>query len=147
QGDLDLSGYRYGPNADRTSTTGSGEPLALTIRASGDLTINGSITDGFGVPNTSRDESNFPGRVYGQGQVNVPGWTIVDMNLSHDGPIGHWDGDIWDFEFSVAITLTRDWTVPAGYFWGSGVYDSSGKFYRNGDTVPAGTTLTKTGDW
>ncbi|MCM2248731.1 hypothetical protein, partial [Klebsiella pneumoniae] len=42
-GDVDLSGYRYGPNA--TSVRGSGEPGALVLRAGGDLNIFGSITD------------------------------------------------------------------------------------------------------
>lgn len=49
-GDIDLSRYRYAslnPNSPKTVTYGSGEPMALVIRASGDLTVNGSISDGF----------------------------------------------------------------------------------------------------
>ncbi|ABD05193.1 haemagglutinin-like protein [Rhodopseudomonas palustris HaA2] len=52
-GDLDLAKYRYGPNADRYTTSasfGAGEPGALVIRAGGNLTIGGSISDGFGTP-------------------------------------------------------------------------------------------------
>jgi filamentous hemagglutinin family protein len=54
-GDLDLSGLRYAdpkqfgfqinPNQD-----GSGEPGAIVFRAAGDLTINGSVSDGFAAP-------------------------------------------------------------------------------------------------
>ncbi|MEW6640496.1 MAG: filamentous hemagglutinin family protein [Pseudomonadota bacterium] len=57
-GDLDLAGYRYGPNAnrDRTSPTfGAGEPGALVLRAAGNLNINGSINDGFAAPPASPD--------------------------------------------------------------------------------------------
>ncbi|HEX7925373.1 MAG TPA: filamentous hemagglutinin, partial [Bradyrhizobium sp.] len=54
KGDLDLSGYRYGPNAD-LAVRGSGEPGVLVIRAATDLKINGSITDGFAPPAASPD--------------------------------------------------------------------------------------------
>ncbi|MBR1218972.1 filamentous hemagglutinin family protein [Bradyrhizobium sp. U87765 SZCCT0131] len=57
-GDLDLAGYRYGPNAnrDRSSPTfGAGEPGALVLRAAGNLKINGSINDGFATPPASPD--------------------------------------------------------------------------------------------
>jgi filamentous hemagglutinin family protein len=51
-GDIDLAGYRYGPNAGRnpaSASYGAGEPMALVVRAGGNLTINGSVSDGFGV--------------------------------------------------------------------------------------------------
>ncbi|MCC8962179.1 filamentous hemagglutinin family protein [Bradyrhizobium sp. Pear76] len=54
KGDLDLSGYRYGPKAD-PAVRGSGEPGVLVIRAATDLKINGSITDGFAPPPASPD--------------------------------------------------------------------------------------------
>ncbi len=46
QGDLVLGGYRYGPGAV-AGDYGTGEPGVLTIRASGNLNVYGSITDGF----------------------------------------------------------------------------------------------------
>jgi filamentous hemagglutinin family protein len=52
-GDLDLSGLRYvslNPATQKTSVHGSGEPGSLTLRAAGDLVINGSVTDGFAPP-------------------------------------------------------------------------------------------------
>ena len=46
EGDLDLSNYRYGPNADRNDPArrGFGEAGVLLVRAKGDLNIYGSIT-------------------------------------------------------------------------------------------------------
>ena len=51
-GDLDLSNYRYGPNANRTDPAlrGYGEPGTLVLRAGGNLTLHGSINDGFAPP-------------------------------------------------------------------------------------------------
>jgi hypothetical protein len=52
---IDLSGYRYGPNANRDTTSiayGAGEPMNLVIRAGANLTVNGNISDGFGLPAT-----------------------------------------------------------------------------------------------
>lgn len=52
-GDLDLSGYRYGPAADRDPTSasyGAGEPMTLVIRAGGNLSVKGNINDGFAPP-------------------------------------------------------------------------------------------------
>jgi filamentous hemagglutinin family protein len=46
-GDLDLSGYRYGPNA---KGGGSGEPGTLVLRAADNLLVTGNITDGFSPP-------------------------------------------------------------------------------------------------
>ncbi len=52
-GDLNLADFRYAsrnPNAQVTGVYGSGEPGALVIRAGGNLSIYGSITDGFDAP-------------------------------------------------------------------------------------------------
>jgi len=60
KGDLNLAGYRYGPRAVRNPDAadyGAGEPLALVVRAEGDLAIHGSITDGFGLPKRTPDDS------------------------------------------------------------------------------------------
>jgi len=45
-GDLDLSGYRYGPTVN-AAIRGSGEPGVLNLRAGANLNIQGSINDGF----------------------------------------------------------------------------------------------------
>ncbi|WP_165421159.1 filamentous haemagglutinin family protein [Bradyrhizobium sp. Leo170] len=60
-GDLDLSGYRYGPNAD-PARRGSGEPGVVVMRAGGNLNINGSISDGFALPPVTPDDARFPGQ-------------------------------------------------------------------------------------
>ena len=70
-GDLDLSGYRYGPQA--TSVRGSGEPGALSLRAGGDLDIKGSINDGFAAPPATPDDY---------------GWLVNEEILLGDQPSG-----------------------------------------------------------
>ncbi|WP_175626465.1 MULTISPECIES: filamentous haemagglutinin family protein [Oxalobacteraceae] len=59
--DLDLSGYRYGPNANRADPAlrGFGEPGMLVIRAAGDINIYGSINDGFAPPPTTPDDKGW----------------------------------------------------------------------------------------
>jgi filamentous hemagglutinin family protein len=47
-GDLNLALLRYGPNAG--SAPGAGIAGLLTLRAANNLTVNGSITDGFATP-------------------------------------------------------------------------------------------------
>lgn len=46
QGDWDVSGFRYGANAD-WAKSGAGEPGVLTLRAQGNLVFNGALSDGF----------------------------------------------------------------------------------------------------
>src|SRR5262249_13131422 len=69
-GDLDLSGYRYGPTVN-PAVRGSGEPGMLVLRAGGDLTIKGSVNDGFAPPPGTPDDK-------GWGIVAIPGGTIND---------------------------------------------------------------------
>ncbi|WP_454695736.1 filamentous haemagglutinin family protein [Achromobacter aegrifaciens] len=73
-GDIDLSNYRYGPNANRTvaALRGYGEPGKLVLRAGGDLAIHGSINDGFAPPPETIDDSGWKlveGRFLGNGQT------------------------------------------------------------------------------
>ncbi|MDC8759663.1 filamentous haemagglutinin family protein [Janthinobacterium fluminis] len=60
-GDLDLSGYRYGPGANRADPArrGYGEPGVLVIRAGGDLSVHGSINDGFAPPPATPDDRGW----------------------------------------------------------------------------------------
>ncbi|KYZ86682.1 hypothetical protein A3Q32_15415 [Alcanivorax sp. KX64203] len=55
-GDLDFSGYRYGPDVDE-SVDGSGTAGVFVMRAGGDLEVNGSVTDGFKLPPNTPDSS------------------------------------------------------------------------------------------
>lgn len=60
-GDIDLSGYRYGPQADRVDPArrGFGESAALALRAEGDIRLYGSINDGFAPPPANPDEAGW----------------------------------------------------------------------------------------
>ncbi|MGJ7545856.1 filamentous haemagglutinin family protein [Variovorax sp. LT1R16] len=127
-GDLDLSGYRYGANANRdanSATYGAGEPMALAIRAAGTLTVKGSISDGFagtpGIPGTPN--------VY-EGVVDIPTTFSLD-DWGYSNPIYN----------SVDYTeyyLAADWVVPNIDLYGFGIFLGSGS-YNPGDTVKAGT--------
>ena len=72
-GDLDLSGYRYGPGAIRPTRPGAhmGEPGVLLIRAKGNLNVHGSINDGFAPP-LSTDEDSRAWRLVGRLATNNP---------------------------------------------------------------------------
>ena len=75
-GDLDLSGYRYGPRAG-SGIRGSGEPGVLVLRAGGDLKINGSINDGCAPPPPTNDDYNWAdggeGRMWAVSSLLEPG--------------------------------------------------------------------------
>jgi filamentous hemagglutinin family protein len=60
-GDIDMSNYRYGPDANTTNEArrGYGEPGKLVLRAAGDLNIYGSINDGFAPPPESLDDNGW----------------------------------------------------------------------------------------
>ncbi|MCD9030833.1 filamentous hemagglutinin family protein [Luteimonas sp. Y-2-2-4F] len=124
-GDLDLSGYRYGPGAD-PALRGAGEPGVLTLRAGGDLRVEGSINDGFAPPPETPDDPTFR---------YVPG-EIVTV------PSGSTRPDDWALETDLVVL--EDWTVPDTAFYRDGwgyVYDANWTYYGPGQTVPAGTTL------
>lgn len=79
QGDLDLSGMRYAslnPRFQVTNARGSGEVGASPLRAGGDLSIYGSINDGFAPPPSTQDDIGWkllPGRDINGSDVIVPG--------------------------------------------------------------------------
>ncbi|WP_051334972.1 filamentous haemagglutinin family protein [Bradyrhizobium sp. Ai1a-2] len=130
-GDIDLAKYRYGTGADRdpnSATYGAGEPMALVIRAGGNLTIKGSISDGF---------KSAPG---------TPA-TYVDVDIAHSPIFGNssWcDPFACWFNDTTDVVVVAPWTVPNTNFyvniWG-GETDVNGHFYGPGDTIPAGTVL------
>jgi hypothetical protein len=65
-GDLNFSKLRYTDPVQlfgiaQTGVTGSGEPGSINFRASNDLTINGSISDGFLAPPDSQKKNVLPG--------------------------------------------------------------------------------------
>jgi filamentous hemagglutinin family protein len=80
-GDIDLSGYRYGPGANRLDPArrGYGEPGVLAIRAGGNLNIYGSINDGFAPPPKTPDDT---------------GWYLTEMRTAGGGGLTPFGADI-----------------------------------------------------
>ncbi|WP_245258240.1 filamentous haemagglutinin family protein [Rhodopseudomonas palustris] len=112
-GDLDLSGYRYGPNADRnvnSATYGFGEPGAYNIRAVGNLNIHGSINDGFAPPPSTPDD--------------VKGWLLEEGVVPYGG----------DLVLATAVTLETGTVFKKGVTLN---YDLPASF----GTLPSGTVL------
>ncbi len=118
-GDLDLSGYRYGPDADRNDPArrGYGEPGRLVIRAAGGLNVHGSINDGFAPPAATPDDN---------------GWVLAEARFQGPGGSSTFGGDIVvPIDGVVLDTGTR---FPAG----STLNYSVGVAAM---TLPAGTVL------
>ncbi len=80
EGDLDLANYRYGPDVD-PAVRGSGTAGVFNLRAGGDLTVNGNISDGFGVPLTSPDSEYFLDFELEPGTVNNSNILLRDLVL------------------------------------------------------------------
>ncbi|NVO17593.1 MAG: filamentous hemagglutinin family protein [Rhodoplanes sp.] len=119
-GDLDLSGYRYGPGADRGNAAlrGFGEPGMLVIRAAGNLDINGSINDGFAPPAATPDDSGWVltearSDYYPNGYTPFGGDIVVPI-----------DGVVLDVGTTFQAGVTLNYAVPVAAM-----------------TLPAGTVL------
>ncbi|CAB3647084.1 hypothetical protein LMG3431_02539 [Achromobacter pestifer] len=161
-GDLDLSGHRYAslnPHTQRTSVYGSGEAGALAIRAGGDLSIFGSVNDGFAPPPDTPDDNGWvltPGvQGYG-GDVIVPG-SGVELAMGTRFPAGktlNYAVPLADMtlpagtELPIQGVLASDLTVQSGTVLRAAVRDASGTIlYAAGTvmdtavTLPAGTRL------
>ncbi len=131
-GDVDLAKYRYGANADRdpnSATYGAGEPMALVVRASGGLTINGSISDGFG---------SLPGTPPTYSTIDITNSPLFNTGPDWCGPYSCWA------DTAQNVTILTAWTIPNDdYFnnWWGPLKGVDGQLYRPGDTIPAGTEL------
>ncbi|KAF1072395.1 filamentous haemagglutinin family protein [Variovorax sp.] len=165
-GDLDLSGYRYGPGAN-PAVRGSGEAGVIVVRAGGDLTVNGSITDGFDLPPATPDDNGwvltgalsrdtvarFGGELYGAASgdaaTRLHGGSASTMVLGFDAPIrqaGLNRGVAIPFEFFSRSALSvPSWAAgEGGWLATADIYSAAGtRLYRAGDRVgaslPAGT--------
>lgn len=110
RGDVDLSGQRYAslnPGSARTDVYGSGEVGMLTLRAGGDLSIHGSINDGFAPPPETPDDGGWlltaGVQAYG-GDVVVP---VGGLTLA--------DGTTYPKGKTLNYTITaRNVTLPSG---------------------------------
>ncbi|RTL62478.1 MAG: filamentous hemagglutinin, partial [Hyphomicrobiales bacterium] len=163
---LELSGYRYGPNADRnaaSATYGYGEAMALTLRASGDLVVKGRISDGFGTvaitdPNyftlsttqTLTTATTLSSAVYVSSSTRVP---LTTLNFAITiGSATVKGGAAIPFQFTTTAqipTVRNGWTTTAN------IYDTAGNLaYAAGTliktqipasyTFAAGTVLPST---
>ncbi|NLS28480.1 hypothetical protein S2M10_34900 [Sphingomonas sp. S2M10] len=114
-GDLDLSGYRYGPDAN--GVRGMGDPGVLVLRAGGNLNINGSINDGFAPPATTPDEDGWEltetRGTNGAGVLAFGGDVVVPI-----------DGVVLDTGTTYGAGVTLNYAIPVG-----------------AATLPAGTVL------
>ncbi|UGV28505.1 filamentous hemagglutinin N-terminal domain-containing protein [Rhodopseudomonas boonkerdii] len=141
-GDIDLSGYRYGPGADRntaSATYGAGEPLALVIRAGGNLKIGGSISDGFRAS---------AGKAATYTVLDATGITsqFATYTQTYNGTY-----TFYQKKANADLVVISAWTVPsatgnfyawwANDWWGNWLTDTNGHAYVAGETIPAGTVL------
>ena len=156
QGDLDLSGMRYASLNSRfqqTNVRGSGEVGSLLLRAGGDLSIYGSINDGFAPPPATRDDSGWvllPGRDINGSDIIVPGKgvTLADgtlfpggIALNYDLPVKGFNLDA-DTRLPVTMTLDQAVTLPAGTVLAAAVRDSAGNIvHAAGSLLATAQTL------
>lgn len=132
QGDLDLSGHRYeslNPNTQKSSAVyGSGEVGHLVIRAGGDLSVYGSLNDGFMPPPDTPDNDGWvltPGKQPFNGDVVVPR-TGIELQ---DGTT-YLSGVVLNFDLPLqAITLAAGSRLPVAGELATGI------------SLPAGTVL------
>ncbi|VVE66997.1 Heme/hemopexin-binding protein [Pandoraea anapnoica] len=137
-GDIDLAKFRYGPNANRdpnSASYGAGEPMALVVRAGGNLTIGGSISDGF------RASAGAPAQ-FSLIDVTTAPYFKKQTNVVGGATFTYW------FDENNDLYLANAWTVPNDAFynwwtinWWGPYVDTQGNSYNPGDTIPAGTTL------
>lgn len=156
QGDLDLSGYRYAslnPHTQKTSVYGSGEPGNLTLRAGGDLSIYGSINDGFAPPPDTQDDKGWvllPGIDFTGGDIVVPGAgvTLADGTAFPAGTILNYDVPLKGMtvvagtRLPVAVTLAQPLVLPAGTVLAAEVRDNVGNLlFAAGTLLQQNVTL------
>ncbi|WP_434027796.1 filamentous haemagglutinin family protein [[Pseudomonas] boreopolis] len=163
-GDLDLSGYRYGPQANRADPAlrGFGEPGVLVLRAAGDLNIHGSINDGFAPPPDNPDEKGAgwvlsetrdnmgAGKTPFGGDIVIPiDGVVLDTGtqfpagatLNYDIPVraATLPGGT---TLPVAVTLTGTLTLAAGQVLAADVVTADGTHLKAGTVLPEALTLT-----
>ncbi len=169
-GDLDFSGYRYGPDVDE-AVHGSGTAGVFVMRAGGDLEVNGSVTDGFKLPPNTPDSSytlDFeldPGLLNGAGQLTQDfeleenltlrsGWSLGSVHSSGSPYLLPFDltetliqvspgvSIPFDGELSSPVSLPFGATLPADIVLPVQINDLArpGTTYGPG-LVPAGTTV------
>ncbi|RKF22418.1 filamentous hemagglutinin N-terminal domain-containing protein [Altericroceibacterium spongiae] len=95
--DLDFSGYRYGPDAN-PAVRGSGFAGVVSLRAGGDLIVNGNINDGFDLPPVTPDSIY---NIEMTGRLNADYVLPLDMAMEAGWSIG----SAYSYEYSLPFDL------------------------------------------
>lgn len=159
-GDIDLSGYRYGPQSNRTDPArrGFGESAALVLRAEGDINVYGSINDGFAPPPANPDEDGWvllegrsagtPNTAFG-GDLIVPG-EGVQLQRGTEFRAGATLNYALPFEavtlpagtvLPAEMRLSGPLLLPAGTVLGAAVTTAGGEVVAAGTVLAQALTL------
>ena len=159
-GDIDLSGYRYGPQSNRLDPArrGFGESAALVLRAEGDINVYGSINDGFAPPPANPDEdgwvllegrsSGTPNTAFG-GDLIVPG-EGVQLQRGTEFRAGATLNYALPFEavtlpagtvLPTEMRLSGPLLLPAGTVLGAAVTTAGGEVVAAGTVLAQALTL------
>ena len=111
-GDLDLSGYRYGPSANAPSR-GYGEPGAINFRAAGNLNIRGSVNDGFAPPPATTGDNGW---ILDQGVLAYGGDLMLPIAITLEGGSIFRAGAVLNYDLPVKFrdNFNRSIAFPAG---------------------------------
>ncbi len=159
QGDLDLSGHRYeslNPHTQKLNGVyGSGEVGNLVIRAGGDLSVFGSVNDGFMPPPETQDDAGWvltPGKQMFNGDVVVPraGIELQDGTAFPAGTVLNYDLPIKAMTLAsgtrlpIAATLDQPLTLAAGTVLSGDIRNADNSLaYAAGTRLSADITLAK----
>ena len=157
-GDLDLSNYRYGPQAD-PARRGYGVPGVLVLRAGGNLNVHGSINDGFAPPPDSPDDNGWQlaeGRYASLGQTPFGQELVIPVDgvqldtgtafpagstLNYDVPAQAMTLPAGT-ELPVGMTLNGSLSLPAGLVLTGEVVTADGTVYAAGSVLQEALGLT-----
>ena len=159
KGDLDFSGYRYGPNA-KPAQRGSGEAGVVWVRAGGDFKVNGSITDGFGRPLATPDDNGWilPTGIALPNDVTLPADIVLPGNASGASntvtTFPNTPGLVLEFDIPlratvlkpnvvipVAVVTSGQISLPAGFVLKGDITRPDGTVLRAGTTLTTGTVI------
>ncbi|MCA6109655.1 filamentous hemagglutinin, partial [Bradyrhizobium sp. CNPSo 4026] len=159
KGDLDFSGYRYGPKAN-PGLRGSGEAGVVWVRAAGDFKVNGSITDGFGRPLATPDDNGWilPNGIALASDITLPADIVLPGAASGANTavttFPNTAGLVLEFDIPlrstvlkpnavvpVDVTLSGQLSLPAGFVLKGDITRPDGTVLRAGTTLDASTVI------
>ncbi|MGK2742389.1 filamentous hemagglutinin family protein [Tepidicaulis sp. LMO-SS28] len=110
--DIDLAGYRYGPDVV-PGRRGSGTAGVFSLRAGGDLIVNGSISDGFDLPPETPDDS-YSTEI--TGRLGADYILPEEMNMEAGWSIGSGYNTDYSLPFDLHPSSAFDIYASAGTF-------------------------------